>query len=64
MMSARSRTEPTRAAAPRQNRAALQAMLVVLAVTAAEVAVGLALVILLYRSHKDTRIDLANEMKQ
>ena len=34
-----------------------------LALTVAEVAVGLALVILLYRSHRDTRIDLASEMK-
>jgi NADH-quinone oxidoreductase subunit K len=33
-----------------------------LALTVAEVAVGLALVILLYRSHRDTRIDLAREM--
>jgi NADH-quinone oxidoreductase subunit K len=35
-----------------------------LAITVAEVAVGLALVILLYRSHGDTRVDLASEMKQ
>ena len=35
-----------------------------LALTVAEVAVGLALVILLYRSHGDTRVDLASEMKQ
>jgi NADH-quinone oxidoreductase subunit K len=35
-----------------------------LAITVAEVAVGLALVILLYRSHADTRVDLASEMKQ
>ena len=35
-----------------------------LALTVAEVAVGLALVILLYRSHKDTRVDLASEMKR
>lgn len=35
-----------------------------LALTVAEVAVGLALVILLYRSHRDTRIDLASEMRQ
>jgi len=34
-----------------------------LAITVAEVAVGLALVILLYRGHGDTRIDLASEMK-
>lgn len=34
-----------------------------LALTVAEVAVGLALVILLYRSHGDTRVDLASEMK-
>lgn len=35
-----------------------------LAITVAEVAVGLALVILLYRSHADTRVELASEMKQ
>jgi NADH-quinone oxidoreductase subunit K len=35
-----------------------------LAITVAEVAVGLALVILLYRSHGDTRVELASEMKQ
>jgi len=35
-----------------------------LALTVAEVAVGLALVILLYRSHGDTRVELASEMKQ
>lgn len=35
-----------------------------LAITVAEVAVGLALVILLYRSHGDTRVELAHEMKQ
>lgn len=35
-----------------------------IAITVAEVAVGLALVILLYRSHGDTRLDLASEMKQ
>ncbi len=35
-----------------------------LALTVAEVAVGLALVILLYRAHGDTRVDLASEMKQ
>ena len=35
-----------------------------IALTVAEVAVGLALVILLYRSHGDARIDLANEMRQ
>lgn len=34
-----------------------------LALTVAEVAVGLALVILLYRSHADTRVDQASEMK-
>lgn len=34
-----------------------------LALTVAEVAVGLALVILLYRSHGDTRVDLASELK-
>ncbi len=35
-----------------------------LGLTVAEVAVGLALVILLYRSHGDTRVELASEMKQ
>jgi NADH-quinone oxidoreductase subunit K len=35
-----------------------------LALTVAEVAVGLALVILLYRSFGDTRTDLASGMKQ
>lgn len=35
-----------------------------LALTVAEVAVGLALVILLYRSHGDTRVELASEMKE
>ena len=35
-----------------------------LAITVAEVAVGLALLILLYRSWGDTRVDLASEMKQ
>lgn len=34
-----------------------------LALTVAEVAVGLSLVILLYRTHGDTRVDLASEMK-
>lgn len=34
-----------------------------LALTVAEVAVGLAIVILVYRAHGDTRIDLASEMK-
>lgn len=35
-----------------------------IAITVAEVAVGLALVMLLYRTHGDTRIDAASEMKQ
>jgi NADH:ubiquinone oxidoreductase subunit K len=35
-----------------------------LALTVAEVAIGLALVILLYRSHGDTKVDLAREMSQ
>ncbi len=35
-----------------------------IALTVAEVAVGLALVILLYRGHGDTRVDLASEMKR
>jgi NADH:ubiquinone oxidoreductase subunit K len=35
-----------------------------LAVTVAEVAVGLALVLLLYRRHGDTLVDLASEAKQ
>lgn len=34
-----------------------------LSLTVAEVAVGLALVILLYRAHGDTRVELASEMK-
>lgn len=34
-----------------------------LALTVAEVAVGLALVILLYRRHGDTRVELASEMR-
>ncbi|MCY2959158.1 MAG: NADH-quinone oxidoreductase subunit NuoK [Planctomycetota bacterium] len=34
-----------------------------LAITVAEVAVGLALVLLLYRKHGDTAIDLASETK-
>lgn len=35
-----------------------------LALTVAEVAVGLAILILLYRSWGDTRVELASEMKQ
>lgn len=35
-----------------------------LALTVAEVAVGLALVLLVYRSYGDTRLDLPSEMKQ
>jgi NADH-quinone oxidoreductase subunit K len=35
-----------------------------LALTVAEVAVGLALVLLLYRSHGDTKVDLASEMSR
>lgn len=35
-----------------------------MAITVAEVAVGLALVILLYRAHRDTRVALASEMKE
>jgi len=35
-----------------------------LAITVAEVAVGLALVLLLYRRHGDTLVDLASEAKQ
>ena len=34
------------------------------ALTVAEVAVGLALVILFYRSHGDTQVDLARELRQ
>ena len=34
-----------------------------LALTVAEVVVGLALVLLLYRRHGDTRVDLAREMR-
>lgn len=39
-------------------------VLFALALTVAEVAVGLALVMLLYRRHGDTVLDLANEAKQ
>jgi NADH-quinone oxidoreductase subunit K len=39
-------------------------VLFALAVTVAEVAVGLALVMLLYRKHDDTDVDLASEAKQ
>ncbi len=35
-----------------------------LAITVAEVAVGLAIVILVYRTYRDTRVELASEMKQ
>jgi NADH-quinone oxidoreductase subunit K len=35
-----------------------------LAITVAEVAVGLAIIILLYRTYQDTRVELASEMKQ
>jgi len=35
-----------------------------IAITVAEVAVGLAIVILLYRTRGDTRLDLASEMKE
>jgi NADH-quinone oxidoreductase subunit K len=35
-----------------------------LAITVAEVAIGLALVILLYRSYGDTKIDLPRELRQ
>jgi NADH-quinone oxidoreductase subunit K len=35
-----------------------------IALTVAEVAVGLALAVLLYRRHGDTRVALATEMKQ
>ncbi len=35
-----------------------------IAITVAEVAVGLALVILLYRAHGDTKLALASEMKE
>jgi NADH-quinone oxidoreductase subunit K len=35
-----------------------------LALTVAEVAVGLAIVVLLHRSRGDTRVDLASEMKR
>ncbi len=34
-----------------------------IAVTVAEVAVGLALVVLLYRRHRDVTLDVASEMK-
>jgi NADH-quinone oxidoreductase subunit K len=39
-------------------------VLFALAVTVAEVAVGLALVMLLYRRHDDTSLDLASEAKE
>ncbi len=39
-------------------------VLFALAITVAEVAVGLALVLLLYRRHGDTLIDLASEAKE
>ena len=35
-----------------------------LAITVAEVAVGLAIVILLYRTWRDTRVDVASEMNR
>lgn len=35
-----------------------------IALTVAEVAVGLAIVLLLYRRYHDTRLDVASEMKQ
>ena len=35
-----------------------------IAITVAEVAVGLALVVLLYRTHGDTRLDVASEMRR
>lgn len=35
-----------------------------IAITVAEVAVGLALVILFYRRYRDTRLELASEMKE
>ncbi|MBM4781125.1 MAG: NADH-quinone oxidoreductase subunit NuoK [Archangiaceae bacterium] len=39
-------------------------VLFALAITVAEVAVGLALVMLLYRRHGDTTVDLASEARQ
>ncbi len=39
-------------------------VLFALAITVAEVAVGLALIMLLYRRHGDTVLDLASEAKQ
>lgn len=39
-------------------------VLFALAITVAEVAVGLALVMLIYRRHGDTTLDLASEAKQ
>ena len=39
-------------------------VLFALAITVAEVAVGLALVMLIYRRHGDTSLDLACEAKQ
>ncbi len=39
-------------------------VLFALAITVAEVAVGLALIVLLYRRHGDTVVDLANEARE
>lgn len=39
-------------------------VLFALAITVAEVAVGLAIVMLIYRRHSDTTLDLASEAKQ
>lgn len=39
-------------------------VLFALAITVAEVAVGLALIVLLYRRHGDTRLSLASEARQ
>ncbi len=39
-------------------------ILFALAITVAEVAVGLALIMLLYRRHGDTNLDLASEARQ
>jgi NADH-quinone oxidoreductase subunit K len=39
-------------------------VLFALAITVAEVAVGLAIVLLIYRRHDDTLLDLASEAKQ
>ena len=48
----------------RRRRPGSSFVLFALAITVAEVAVGLALVILLYRRHGDTLLELASEAKR